>query len=148
MRWVLAIIGLILIVFALFKAYELAHEPLAVISVGSEVVEVYPSGGALSVLGITADRGVVLRFSNGSTIKVVGHGVVPIEIGGSSISLIFDSRGKFLSLSVEGNASVGTVRSTEEFSKAVLTYTVAPFVSGFAFTLGSLMIKEVRRRRE
>jgi len=101
-----------------------------------------------TLLVVCSGSGVTVRLSNGSVYRVSGRGVVPFTINGTTIYFIFDSSGKFLSLSVTGNASVATIQSTEEFNRAVLTYTVVPFVAGLFFTLGSLAVsKEVRVRR-
>ena len=148
MRRLLALVGLILVLVAVYEAYVLSNQPLAVISAGKLQVSVYPSGGVLGGLDVVPSRGVVVRLSNGSTYVVKGVGRVPFRVNGAVIYFLFDDEGRFLSLSVAGNASgVGFVRSTEEFNRAVLTYTVAPFVAGLAFTFGSLAIARSERGR-
>ena len=145
MRRVFAVIGILCILFAVYEFWELMHEPLAVVSVGGMQAVVYPPSPLLSVEG---GGGVTVRLSNGSTYVVSGRGAVPFRVNSTTIYFLFDSEGRFLSLSVAGNASVGMVKSTEEFNRAVLTYTVAPFVSGLAFTLGSLAVsREVKVRK-
>ena len=164
MRVLLGVIGLLLIAFAIYNTYVLSSRPLAVVSVNGGLVEVYPgSGSLLSVLSVSSPKGVRLVLSNVSgvmvggrpaqiangSIVVSGRGVVPVKIGGSEIDLLFDSEGRFLALSTYGGAEVsgGSVNASE-FGKAVLTYTLAPFVSGLAFTFGALAIgrRRVRRR--
>ncbi len=160
----LGIIGFLLIVFAVYNAYSLSSRPLAVVSVGGGLVEVYPgSGSLLSVLSVSPPEGVRLVLSNVSVVEVGGRpapvangsifvsgkGVVPVKVGGSEIDLLFDSGGRFLALSTYGGAEVsGGSADASEFSKAVLTYTLAPFVSGLAFTFGALALgrRGVRRR--
>lgn len=145
MRRLLAVIGVLLIMFAVYEFWQLRSRPLAVVDVGGVQAEVYPQG---CLLDVVSGGGVTVRLSNGSVYHVSGRGVVPFRIGRGTIYFVFDSRGEFLSLSVAGNASVASIQSTEEFNRAVLTYTLAPFVAGLMFTLGSLAVsKEVRVRK-
>ena len=161
LRLVTAFVGVMLIAYAVYSAVRISNTPIAVLSVGGATVEVLPSGGPLSVLSMEAPRGVRLWVSNASevtvngvrygpngSIYVSGEGAVPVRINGEEIRLLFDSEGRFLALSTSGGASVSGAQVSEEFGKAVLTYTLAPFVAGLAFTFGSLAVsREVKVRR-
>ena len=156
----LALIGLLLIAYGAYQAYVLSNQPLAVLSVNGAEVEVLPSGNALSILSAEPVKGVRLRLTNASsievggrpvhaangTITVSGRGVVPVVINGEEVKLLFDSEGRFLALSTTSGYQLSGSEVSSDFSKAFLTYTVAPFVSGLAFTFGSLAIAEENRR--
>jgi len=146
MRSLFAIIGVLLILLAVYGIWRTYNEPIATLSINGELVDVLPSGTPLSIFEVGSGGGVRLRFSNGSVITVRGSGEVPIRINGEEIKLLFDSEGRFLALSTEGGVSVSGVEVSEEFSKAVLTYTVAPFVAGLMFTTASLLISRRARR--
>lgn len=163
MRWLLVVIGVLFIVFALWNAYQLSTSPIAAFYLDEAEVQVLPSGSSLSVLGIAPERGIRLKIlpkepvevelegnaiyvDTEKEITVTGAGEVPLRIGDTAITLLFDSEGRFLSLSTSSGVELSSAEVSEEFSKAVLAYTAAPFVSGLAFTLGSLAIGRRMRK--
>lgn len=160
LKVLLTIAGVLFICYGIYQAYVLSNQPYAVLNVGGAQVEILPAGGPLSVLSMEPLTGIRLRVLNAEsvvingewgpvngTLVVEGRGEIPVVINGEEVRLLFDSEGRFLALSTSGGVSVSGAEVSEEFSKAVLTYTVAPFVSGLAFTLGSLAIAGRARRR-
>ena len=147
MRTLFAIIGVLLILLAVYGIWRVYSEPIATLSISGEVVDVLPAGTPLSVIGLGPSEGIKLRFSNGSVKVIRGVGEVPVEINGEEVRFLFDSEGRFLALSTESGVAVSSAEVSEEFSKAVLTYTVAPFVAGLMFTTASLLISRRARRR-
>ena len=147
MRTLLAVLGVLLIIISIYGIWRVYSEPVATLCINGEVVDVLPAGTPLSVIGLGPSEGVKLRFSNGSVKVIRGFGEVPVEINGEEVRFLFDSEGRFLALSTEGGVAVSSAEVSEEFSKAVLTYTVAPFVSGLAFTTASLLVSRRARRR-
>ena len=147
MRTLFAIIGVLLIIISIHGIWRVYSEPIATLSISGEVVDVLPAGTPLSVIGLGPSEGIKLRFSNGSVKVIRGVGEVPVKIDGEEIRFLFDSEGRFLALSTESGAAVSSAEVSEEFSKAVLTYTVAPFVAGLMFTTASLLISRRARRR-
>ncbi len=147
MRTLFAIIGVLLIIISIHGIWRVYSEPIATLSISGEVVDVLPAGTPLSVIGLGPSEGIKLRFSNGSVKVIRGVGEVPVKIDGEEIRFLFDSEGRFLALSTESGVAVSSAEVSEEFSKAVLTYTVAPFVAGLMFTTASLLISRRARRR-
>ena len=141
----ITILGLVLIFTAFLGLIKVVNEPLAIIYTDEGPVYLMPRQPIYSLIGFTSE-GVKLRLPNGSVIDVVGVGEVPIRVGDTEITLLFDARGRFLALTT-ANFTISNVEISEEFSKAVLTYTVAPFVSGLAFTTASLLVSRRSRRR-
>jgi len=147
MRTLFAVIGVLLIIISIHGIWRVYSEPIATLSISGEVVDVLPAGTPLSVIGLGSSEGIKLRFSNGSVKVIRGVGEVPVKINGEEIRFLFDSEGRFLALSTESGVAVSSAEVSEEFSKAVLTYTVAPFVAGLMFTTASLLISRRARRR-
>jgi len=147
MRTLLTVIGVLLIVISIYGIWRVYNEPIATLNINGEVVDVLPAETPLSMIGLGPSEGIKLRFINGSVKIVQGVGEVPISINGEEVRLLFDSDGRFLALSTESGIAVSSAEVSEEFSKAVLTYTVSPFVAGLMFTTASLLISRRARRR-
>jgi len=145
----ITILGLALIFIAFLGLIKVYSEPIAAIYTESGLVEVLPPKPSIySILGLEVGRGVRLRLPNSTVVNIVGSGEVPLRIDSTELRILFDSRGRFLALSTEGgNITISNVEVNQEFTKAVLTYTVAPFVSGLAFTTASLLISRRGGRR-
>jgi len=74
-----------------------------------------------------------------------------IQVGNKTGTILLDKAGGIVGASFEGGLSLSVLsvsgNSFDELRSAVLTYTLAPFVSGLFFTLAGVLIRSGGRRK-
>lgn len=174
MRWLLILLGVILIAVAGYYAYMMGNQGMKLQGyINGVKVEAVTANESIIIdtllgrnpqiqkviLDVPEGKSVVVK--QGNITKTFGSGrhefkpvpkAIPIElvVDNRSGVIYLGKNGELLGASFEGGLSLSVLsvsgNNVDQLKTAVLTYTVAPFLSGLFFTMAGVLVRRSSKR--